>query len=387
MLSGKMPKIPYGDLCIIVLENCMEMGKKIDGYIIERRQKNSKNEDVKYLCDTKDSYILPVRSIRFSNGEGKIVLEETVRGKDVYILTDVGNYSCTYQMFGKEHNMSPDEHYEDIKRILCAISGHARRVSVVMPLLYSGRQHKRKGRESMDCSLALQELERLGVKNIITFDAHDPRVENAIPLIGFSSVHPTYEILKALLKVEKDLDVDKSKMVLISPDTGAMDKAIYYANVLGVDIGLFYKRRDYSNVVNGKNPIVAHEYLGGDISGKDVLIVDDMIASGESMFDIINELNKRNAKNIYIAATFGLFTEGVDKFNEYYNKGLFKKVLATNLTYLPDDVLNSPWFKLVDMSKCISILIDTLNYDESISPLFDATQRIKDMVKQRKTSK
>lgn len=370
------PKIPVGDLNIIVLQNARELGQKIDNHLVDIRDK-----DGNYFDKGKKSYILSVNNVRFANGEGKVTLEETVRGKDIYILTDVGNYSCTYKLFGIETHMGPDEHFQDVKRILSAIGGHARRISVIMPLLYSGRQHKRKGRESLDCALALQELERLGVKNIITFDAHDPRVENAVPLIGFSSLNPTYEIIKSLLDSEKDLVIEKSKMLLISPDTGAMDKAIYYASVLGVDVGLFYKRRDYSKVINGKNPILQHEYIGGNIDGKDVLVVEDIIASGESIFDIINELKRRKARNIYIAVTFALFTEGVSKFNDYYEKGLFNKILSTNLTYIPEEVKNLPWFKQVDMSESISLLIDTLNYDESISPLFDATGRIKELLK------
>lgn len=368
-------KMPVGDLGIIVMNNCRKLGDDVNRHLMDMRGNSGSVFD-----KGKDSYILSVNSVRFANGEGKVTLEETVRGKDLYILTDVGNYSCTYKLFGMEHHMGPDEHFQDIKRVLSAIGGHARRISVIMPLLYSGRQHKRKGRESLDCALALQELERLGVKNIITFDAHDPRVENAVPLIGFSSLNPTYEITKALLETEKDLIINKSSMVLISPDTGAMDKAVYYASVLGVDVGLFYKRRDYTTIINGKNPIIQHEYLGGDIQGKDVLIVDDMIASGESIFDIINQLKRHNARNIYIAVTFGMFTEGIAKFNKYYEQGLFRKLFATNLTYIPEGAKKSPWFKTVDMSECISRLIDTLNYDESISPLSDATPRIKELL-------
>lgn len=366
------PRFPVGDLNLIVFDSCRELGDKVNRHLIEMRNKSDN-----LFEKGKESYILNVNTVRFSNGEGKITLEETVRGKDLYILTDVGNYSCTYQLFGLETHMGPDEHFQDIKRALSAIGGHARRISVIMPLLYSGRQHKRKGRESLDCALALQELERLGVKNIITFDAHDPRVENAVPMIGFSSLNSTYEIIKALLESEKDLDIDKSRMMIVSPDTGAMDKAVYYASVLGVDVGLFYKRRDYTKVVNGKNPIIQHEYIGRNISDKDVLIVDDMIASGESIFDIIDELKRRNARNIYIGVTFAMFTEGVSKFNRYYEQGLFKKIFATNLTYVPEEVKDSPWFVHVDMSKCISDLIDTLNYDETIRPLTDATDRIK----------
>jgi ribose-phosphate pyrophosphokinase len=379
MYPHKLTKIPYGELGIIFLDSSKELGSKIDKNLVQLRKDNfSQCGDEYYWDNLKDSYLTRVKDIRFSNGEGKVKLEETVRGKDIYILADVGNYNCSYEMFGKTSYMGPDEHFQDIKRTISAISGRARRISVIMPLLYASRQHKRKGRESLDCAIALQELERLGVHNIITFDAHDPRVENAIPLTNFQNMHTTYEIIKALLKTEKKLRIDKSNMMIISPDTGAMDKAIYYANVLGVDVGLFYKRRDYTKIINGKNPIIQHEYMGGDVSGKDVLVVDDMVSSGESILDIANELKKRNAKNIYVAATFSLFTEGVDKFISYYEQGLITRFYSTNLTYIPEDIKKSQWFVEVDLSEFMSQLIDKLNYDESVSPLFDDTDRIKE---------
>lgn len=379
MYPHKLTKIPYGELGIIVLDSSKELGSKIDKNLVQLRKDNfSQCGDEYYWDNLKDSYLTQVKDIRFSNGEGKVKLEETVRGKDIYILADVGNYNCSYEMFGKTSYMGPDEHFQDIKRTISAISGRARRISVIMPLLYASRQHKRKGRESLDCAIALQELERLGVHNIITFDAHDPRVENAIPLTNFQNMHTTYEIIKALLNTEKNLRIDKSNMMIISPDTGAMDKAIYYANVLGVDVGLFYKRRDYTKIVNGKNPIIQHEYMGGDVSGKDVLVVDDMVSSGESILDIANELKKRNAKNIYVAATFSLFTDGVDKFISYYEQGLITRFYSTNLTYIPEDIKKSEWFVEVDLSEFMSQLIDKLNYDESVSPLFDDTDRIKE---------
>lgn len=381
MYPEKLSKIPYGELGIIVLDSCKELGEKIDKNLVQlRKDYYSHNGDEYYWDKLKDSYLTQVKDIRFSNGEGKVKLEETVRGKDVYILADVGNYNCSYKMFGKTSYMGPDEHFQDIKRTISAISGRARRVSVIMPLLYASRQHKRKGRESLDCAIALQELERLGVQNIITFDAHDPRVENAIPLTNFQNMYPNYEIIKALLKTETANSFDKSNMMIISPDTGAMDRAIYYASILGVDVGLFYKRRDYAKVVNGKNPIIQHEYMGGNISGKDVLVVDDMVASGESILDIAIELKKRNARNIYVAATFALFTEGVDKFIKYYEQGLIKRFYSTNLTYIPEDVKKSEWFVEVDLSSFMSELIDRLNYDESVSPLFDDTDRIKELL-------
>jgi ribose-phosphate pyrophosphokinase len=287
-------------------------------------------------------------------------------------------------MFGFENHKSPDDHFQDIKRVLSAIGGKAKRITVVMPMLYASRQHRRKGRESLDCSLALQELERLGVNDIITFDVHDPNVQNAIPLISFDNLYPTYEIVKTRLKEEPDLTIDKSSMLVISPDTGAMDRAIYYSSVLGLDIGLFYKRRDHSTIVNGKNPIVQHEYIGRDVEGQDILIVDDMIASGESVFDIVLELKKLKAKRIFVTTTFALFTEGVQKFNKFYEEGLIEKIYSTNLTYIPQEAREAKWFKEVDMSEFIANVIHNLNYDRSIAPLVDATSGIKKLLSERK---
>ncbi len=288
-------------------------------------------------------------------------------------------------MFGFKNHKSPDDHFQDIKRVLSAIGGKARRITVIMPLIYAGRQHRRKVRESLDCAIALQELERLGVGDIITFDVHDPNVQNAVPLISFDNLYPTYEILKTFIKEEKDLLIDKTKMLVISPDTGAMDRAIYYSSVLGLDIGLFYKRRDHSKVVSGKNPIVQHEYIGRSIEGQNILIVDDMISSGESIFDIVTELKKHKAEKIYVSTTFSLFTEGIDKFNEFYEKGLINKVYSTNLTYIPQNVKDSKWFKEVDISQFIANIIDNLNYDKSISPLLDATKNVKDLLNSTKS--
>ena len=306
MNFNTVSKPSIGELSIIAFDNCRQLGKKVDELLVSAR---CLNEDI--IGNRKYSFLLPIENTRFENGEGKITLENSVRGKDIYILTDVGNYSCTYKIYGMQNHMSPDEHFQDLKRVLCAIGGYARRVSVIMPLLYSGRQHKRIKRESLDCALALQELERLGVKNIITFDAHDPRVENAVPMIGFTSLQPTYEMLSALFETERNLFLDKSKLILISPDVEAMDKAVYYSSTLGTDIGLFYRRRDYSKIVGGKNPVIQYDYMGGNVAGKDVLIVDDMISSGESMLYIIEDLKKRKAKDIYIAVTYALFTEGI----------------------------------------------------------------------------
>jgi ribose-phosphate pyrophosphokinase len=356
-----------GELGIIALESCKDLGEKINYHIRAKR-------------DEEKSYIIKTEDIRFSNGEGKVKLEESIRGKDVYILCDVGNYSIEYKMFGFMNHMGPDEHFQDIKRTISAIRGKAERITVVMPLLYASRQHRRKGRESLDCAMALQELERLGVHEIITFDAHDPNVQNAITLTSFENLYPTYDIVKSFITTEKDLKIDKNKMIVISPDTGAMDRAIYYSSVLGVDVGLFYKRRDHSRVVNGKNPIVEHEYVGRDVSGCDVLIVDDMIASGESVFDIALELKKRNVKNVYVAATFAFFTEGTEKFEKFYNEGIIKRVYSTNLTYIPQHVKEAEWFREVDMSFLIARVLNKLNYNKSISSYLDATKVIEELL-------
>ena len=356
------------ELGIIALESCRELGEQVNKIIQQKR-------------NIEESSLIPTNEIRFSNGEGKVKLPETVRGKDIYILCDVGNYSCTYKMFGFTNHKGPDEHFQDIKRTVSAIRGKAARITVIMPLLYQSRQHRRKGRESLDCALALQELERLGVDEILTFDVHDPNVQNAIPLLSFENLYPTYDIVKSLISNEDTLSLDKEKLLVISPDTGAMDRAIYYSSVLGVDVGLFYKRRDHSTVVNGKNPIVEHEYMGREVEGKDVLIVDDMIASGESVLDIALELKKRNAKNVYVATTFAFFTEGLEKFNEYYSDGIIAKVYSTNLTYISPELREAKWFNAVDMSEFLSRIINRLNYGKSIAKYMDATRIIRSLLK------
>ncbi|MGL5415817.1 MAG: ribose-phosphate pyrophosphokinase [Clostridium sp.] len=355
------------DLGLIVLDSFNEVGNAVDKYIREKRNKE-------------ESYLVDTEQIRFSNGEGKVKIAETVRGKDIYILCDIGNYSCTYKMFGFENHKGPDEHFQDVKRTISAIKGKAARITVIMPLLYESRQHRRKGRESLDCALALQELESLGVDEILTFDVHDPNVQNAIPLLSFENIYPTYEIVKNLLTEEKDLELDKEKLLVISPDTGAMDRAIYYSSVLGVDVGLFYKRRDHTVVVNGKNPIVEHEYMGRDVAGKDVLIVDDMIASGESVLDIAKELKARNVRNVYVATSFGLFNEGLDKFNHFYKEGVIKRVYSTNLTYVPQNLRDAEWFRMVDMSEFIGRIIKRLNEGKSIAKFMDATEVIQSLL-------
>ncbi len=359
-----------GDLGIIALRSFRDMGQKIDKHIQKKRRTNS-------------TYLVPTRDLRFSNGEGKVQLDQSVRGKDIYILCDVGNYSISYNMFGFDNHMGPDEHFQDIKRTISAIRGKANRITIIMPLLYASRQHRRKGRESLDCAMALQELERLGVHEIVTFDAHDPNVQNAITLTSFENLYPTFDILKTFVTTEKDLVLHRDNLLVISPDTGAMDRAVYYAGVLGVDIGLFYKRRDHTTLVNGKNPIIQHEYLGSDVSGVDVLIVDDMIASGESVLDIAHELKRRNAKDVYVASTFSFFTEGVEKFQKFYESGLIKRVYSTNLTYIPDQVKKAEWFHEVDLSDFLAKLINRLNYDQSISPFMDATKKVKELLESK----
>lgn len=363
----------FGSLGLIVLKSCESLGARVDQWIKVMREQ---------CHDEVDSYVVPIDQIRFNNGEGKIKLHDTVRGKDLFILCDVGNYSCTYNMFGTVNRMGPDEHFQDIKRVLSAVAGKAHRVTVMMPLLYGSRQDRRTGRESLDCALGLQELERLGVAGILTFDAHNPAVMNAIPLTTFENIYPTYTMLKTFILNEKEVRFDRNHMTIISPDHGGMGRAVYYANALSLDVGMYYKRRDLTTVVNGKNPILQHEYIGSDVAGKDVFIVDDMIASGDSVLDIAKDMSLRGARKIFIAATFAFFTEGVEKFNDYYRSGMFTRVYATNLTYLSDEVKAQPWFCEVDMSKHIAKIITTLNHDQSISNLLNATPKIQSLLKQ-----
>ena len=366
--------IPVGDLGIIPLQSCSELGKMVNEYIVDWRKER---EDVLHQDDKiKDSYIVNTKCSRFGSGEAKGTILDSIRGKDLYLLVDVTNYSIEYSLCGHMNKMSPDDHYSDLKRIITAAAGKARRINVIMPFLYESRQHKRTSRESLDCAVALQELHALGVENIITFDAHDPRVQNAIPNSGFDSIQPTYQFIKALFNNVPDLQVDSEHMMIISPDEGAMGRAVYYSNVLGLDMGMFYKRRDYSRVVNGRNPIVAHEFLGSSVEGKDVFIVDDMISSGESMLDVAKELKKRKANRVFVAATFGLFTNGLKQFDEYYEQGLISKVLTPNVIYQTPDLLSRPYYINVDLSKYIALMIDKLNYDHSISELLDPNAKI-----------
>ena len=366
--------IPVGDLGIIPLQSCSELGNMVNEYIVDWRKER---ESVLHQDDKiKDSYIVNTKCSRFGSGEAKGTILDSIRGKDLYLLVDVTNYSIEYSLCGHMNKMSPDDHYSDLKRIITAAAGKARRINVIMPFLYESRQHKRTSRESLDCAVALQELHALGVENIITFDAHDPRVQNAIPNSGFDSIQPTYQFIKGLFNNVPDLQVDSDHMMIISPDEGAMGRAVYYSNVLGLDMGMFYKRRDYSKVVNGRNPIVAHEFLGSSVEGKDVFIIDDMISSGESMLDVAKELKKRKAKRVFVAATFGLFTNGLKQFDEYYEQGLISKVLTTNVIYQTPDLLSRPYYINVDLSKYIALMIDKLNYDHSISELLDPNAKI-----------
>ena len=370
--------IPVGTLGLIPLESCASLGQKVNQYLTEWRAERSHAQStaLHFSEYSKDSYIVKAKNPRFGSGEAKGVILESVRGNDLYLLVDVANYSLTYSLCGHENHMSPDDHYQDLKRIIAAVGGKARRITVIMPFLYESRQHKRTARESLDCALALQELTSMGVDNIITFDAHDPRVQNAIPLSGFETVSPTYQFIKGLLKHVKDLTIDSDHMMVISPDEGGMGRAIYMANVLGLDMGMFYKRRDYTQIVDGRNPIVAHEFLGSSVEGKDVIVIDDMISSGESVLEVAAELKARKAKRVFICATFGLFTNGLSKFDIAYEDGLIAGVLTTNLIYQTPELLQRPYYINCDMSKYIAYIIDTLNHDASISDLLNPSDRI-----------
>lgn len=370
--------IPVGPLGLIPLQSCAALGQKVDDYLVAwRKERESEHKStIAFAGYQRDTYVIGAQTPRFGSGEGKGTLEESVRGDDLYIMVDVCNYSLTYSLCGIENHMSPDDHFQDLKRVIAAAAGKARRINVIMPFLYESRQHKRSGRESLDCSLALEELVRMGVENIITFDAHDPRVQNAIPLKGFETVQPIYQFIKHLLKHETELEIDSDHMMVVSPDEGAMGRAVYFANVLGLDMGMFYKRRDYTKIINGRNPIVAHEFIGSDVEGKDVLIIDDMISSGDSMLDVAMELKSRKARKVFICATFGLFTNGLEKFDECYERGLIDRILTTNLIYQTPQLLSRPYYIDVDMSKYIALIIDNLNHDASLSELLNPTKRI-----------
>ncbi len=378
--------IPVGSLGIIPLKGITEMGEKIDKYLVKWREEreNEHKESLAFEGYMRPSYILKANVPRFGSGEAKGLILESVRGTDLYLLVDVCNYSLTYSMGGHENHMSPDDHYQDLKRIIAAVGGKARRITVIMPFLYESRQHKRTARESLDCAVALQELVAMGVDNIITFDAHDPRVQNAIPLHGFETVQPAYQFVKGLLKNVPGLNIDSDHMMMISPDEGGMSRSIYLANVLGIDMGMFYKRRDYTKIVNGRNPIVAHEFLGSSVEGKDVIIMDDMISSGESVLEVAANLKERKANKIFVCSTFGLFTNGLDRFDKAYEDGLITRVLTTNLIYQSPELLSREWYINCDMSKYIAYIIDTLNHDTSISDLLDPVERIQKIVNKYK---
>lgn len=375
-LENAMPVAP---LKIAALPSARIMGQRINDFLVEFR-KTIHNDKVKtdpaFQGYSEQNYLAAAETLRFGSGEGKAVFQESVRGKDLFLLTDICNHSITYHMFGHENHMSPDDHYQDLKRVIMACNGKAHRINVIMPFLYEGRQHKRNGRESLDCAFALRELRDMGVSNFITFDAHDPRVQNAIPLNGFDNFTTPYEFIKVLLHSENDLIVDKDHLTVISPDEGALDRAIYFATVLGVDTGMFYKRRDYSTIVGGKNPIVAHEFLGDNIDGKDVIIIDDIISSGQSILDTAKQLKKRNARRVFLCCTFGLFTDGLAGFDKAYEKGCFDKVVTTNLAWLPPELYHRPYFLEADMSKFVASLIDFMNHDVSLTNTMATADKI-----------
>ena len=374
----KIDTVPVGPLGLIPLKGMEEFTKKVNNYLVEwRKERESEHKGTLLFSEyEKDSYIIKSSISRFGSGEAKGTIEESVRGDDLYLLVDVCNYSMTYSLSGKINHMSPDDHFQDLKRIIAAIAGKARRINVIMPFLYESRQHKKTGRESLDCALALQELTNMGVENIITFDAHDPRVQNAIPLKGFETVQPIYQYTKGLLKNFPDLQVDSEHMMIISPDEGGMRRAIYFANMLKLDVGMFYKRRDYTKVVDGRNPIIAHEFLGADVEGKDLVIIDDMISSGESVQEVAKELKKRKARRVFVCATFGLFTNGFARFDQYYEDGIIDGIFTTNLVYQSPDLLSRPYYHSIEMSKYVALIIDNLNHDSTISGLLTPTNRI-----------
>ncbi|MBR4362222.1 MAG: ribose-phosphate pyrophosphokinase [Ruminococcus sp.] len=369
LFSSESSAAPIG---IIAMNSVTELGNKIDGYLTDWS---------KLAGYENDSFLIECECPRFSSGDGKGLIKSTVRGMDLFIIVDVGNYSIKYDYFGMQNAMSPDDHFQDLKRIIQAASGKAHRITVIMPTLYGGRQHRRNYRESLDCACALQELEAMGVSNIVCFDAHDPRVQNAVPLMGFDNVMPTYQVLKAMLKQIKDINLSKEKFMIVSPDEGALNRNMYYASVLGVDMGMFYKRRDYSQIINGRNPIVAHEYIGNPVEGKDIFVADDIISSGESMLDLAYNLKKKNAGRIFTYATYAIFTNGLEKFDKAYEDGIIDGVFGTNLTYRTPELLSRPWFHEVDVSKYIAYFIEAINHDVSISKIIDPHTKIETLLK------
>ena len=376
--------IPTGALGLIPLASCTELGEKVNQYLVKWRdtRHNAHKDNIAFKDYHRASYIVNADTPRFGSGEAKGVIKDSVRGYDLYIMVDVTNYSMTYSLCGQTNHMSPDDHYADVKRIIAAVGGKARRITVIMPFLYESRQHKRSSRESLDCAIALQELTAMGVENIITFDDHDPRVQNSIPLHGFETVQPAYQFIKGLFRAVPDLHPNKDTMMVISPDEGGMGRAIYMANVLGTDMGMFYKRRDYATIINGTNPIVAHEFLGSDVKGKDMIVIDDMISSGGSVLEVAAELKKRKANRVFICSTFGLFTNGMEKFDKAYEAGMFDFILTTNLVYQTPELLQKPYYINCDLSKYIAYIIDTLNHDASISSLLNPLDRINKFLKE-----
>lgn len=370
--------IPVAPIKIAALKGCEELGKTVNDYLVQFRKElmEHRTNGIAWSGYAEESFLIDCDCPRFGTGEAKGVINESIRGVDLFILCDITNYSITYKVNGYENHMSPDDHFQDLKRIIAAATGKAHRINVVMPFLYEGRQHKRSKRESLDCAMALQELVSMGVSNIITFDAHDPRVQNAIPLSGFDNFMPTYQFLKALLRSVPDLQIDNEHLMIISPDEGAMARAVYFSNILGVDMGMFYKRRDYSTIVNGKNPIVAHEFLGDSVEGKDVVVIDDMISSGGSMLDVAKQLKERNAKRVFVCTTYGLFTDGLDKFDEYYEKGWLDRVITTNLNYRIPELLERPYYVEANMSKYLASIIDIINHDVSVEKVRSSNEKI-----------
>ncbi len=374
--------VPHGPLGLIAMAGCEELGEKINRWLLTWHDLQEVQDEEFYTTPgvDRETFLMKAYCPRFGTGEGKAVLKESVRGYDVYILVDVCAHNVHYNMYGQEVPMSPDDHYQDLKRVIAAIGSKAKRVTVIMPMLYESRQHRRTTRESLDCAMALQELVGLGIDDIITFDAHDPRICNAVPMSGFENVMPNYQMLKALLRNEKDLRIDKQHMMVVSPDEGAVNRNIYYSSVLSLDMGMFFKRRDYTTIVNGRNPIVAHEYLGADVEGKDIIVADDMLASGDSIIDLCRNLKARGANRIYAIVTFAFFTSGVDMFRKAYEEGLITKVVATNLTYRRPELADEPWFIVADLSKYIAYIVATLNHNRSLHGLLNPYNRIKKLL-------
>lgn len=378
-------RLPVAPLKIAALESCTELAEKVNAHLIHMRSSNpellkERSNSLHYRGYDAETYLLNVSCPRFGTGEGKGVINESVRGSDLFVMVDVTNYALTYQVDGSVNHMSPDDHFQDLKRIIAAGGAAAHRVNVIMPFLYEGRQHRRTKRESLDCAYMLTELENMGIRNFITFDAHDPRVQNATPLISFDNFMPTYQFIKACFRNIPDLTIDKEKLMVISPDEGAMNRAIYVANILGVDVGMFYKRRDYSKVVNGRNPIVAHEFLGSSVVGKDVMIMDDMISSGDSMLDTAKSLKDRGCRRVIVCATFGLFTNGIEAFHEKHAAGIIDYVCTTNLTYRRPELLHEPWYLEADMSAYLAYIIHSINSDDSTADKLTSTHKIRDFL-------